>query len=62
MDSLNALKGLFRRYSDIARPLADLTKKEKGIAPWNQDCDESFIILKDALTTAPILIVPDWGK
>jgi len=56
----------FRRFikgfSGIAAPLTDLTKKEKGIQCWNEKCDESFESLKNSITSAPILIAPDWNK
>ena len=29
---------------------------------WNEKCDKAFIELKEVLTHAPILIMPDWTK
>ena len=47
-------------FSTIAAPLSDLTKKQ---APneivWKRDCQETFELLKRALTEAPVLVTPD---
>ena len=45
-------------YSDIARPLYDLTKAD---VKWNWDvnCEDAFATLKEKLTTAPVLAYPD---
>ena len=29
---------------------------------WNEKCDKAFIELKEILTRAPILVMPDWSK
>ena len=29
---------------------------------WNEKCDKAFIELKEVLTRAPILVMPDWTK
>lgn len=44
-------------YADKARPLHKLTEKSVRFQ-WNDECQESFEILKDALITAPILSYP----
>lgn len=48
-------------FSKIALPLTDLTKKERTFQ-WTDKEEESFQKLKDALTTAPVLRVPDPSK
>ena len=64
--SFLGLLQFFRRFipkfSGIAAPLTDLTKKEKGIGHWDEICDEAFQKLKDAMIQAPILVAPDWRK
>ena len=64
--SFLGLLQFFRRFipkfSAIAAPLTNLTKKEMGIGKWNEKCDEAFQKLKDAIVQAPILVAPDWKK
>ncbi|CAC5363264.1 Retrovirus-related Pol polyprotein from transposon 297 [Mytilus coruscus] len=47
-------------FSKIAKPLFDLTKKDKKFH-WNQDCEDSFLELKNKLMSAPILAFPQVG-
>ena len=50
-----------RDFSSIAAPLHELTKK--GIPfSWGTTQDEAFTILKDKLTHAPLLQLPDFNK
>ena len=42
------------RFSDIARPLTQLTQKNEGFN-WTTECDKCFHMLKDYLQEAPIL-------
>ena len=49
------------RFSDIARPLSKLTRKDTNFI-WSTECQEAFQMLKDALTKSPILIYPDPEK
>ena len=58
------LSGYYRRfipnYSTIALPLSERTKKnhpDKVI--WNDTCEKAFTILKDRLSTYPIVVIPD---
>ena len=44
-------------FAKNARPLHRLTDKNM-IFKWNTECDESFKILKECLTTSPILKYP----
>ena len=62
--SFLGLAGYYRRFikdfSRIARPMTQLTRK--GVKfEWTQKCEESFLLLKELLTTAPILITPERG-
>ena len=46
------------RFSDISRPLTQLTRKNEGFN-WSTECDKCFHMLKDYLQEAPILRYPD---
>jgi len=50
-----------RRYSRLASPLFELTKKDVAFV-WNQDCQRAFDDLKRALMEAPILVRPDFKE
>ena len=50
-------------FSSIATPFSDLTRKSMPKqVKWNEKCDKAFIELKEILTRAPILVMPDWTK
>lgn len=55
------LANYYRRFvpnfSGLARPLTDLTSKNKDYQ-WNEEAQQSFQFLKDALCAAPILAFP----
>lgn len=59
------LTGWYRKfiphYADIARPLVDLTKKNAKYE-WTEEHEKSFRVLRDALTSAPVLRAPDPSK
>ena len=63
--SFLGLAGYYREYidafSEIAEPMFNLTRKEVPF-DWTEDCEEAFMILKDKLTSAPILAYPDQTK
>lgn len=48
-------------YSKTARPLFVLCKKDTPFV-WNGACKQAFDSLKKALTTAPVLIFPDFKE
>ena len=56
--------GFYRRFikdfSKISKPLTNLLQKDVPFS-FNEDCVESFNILKNALTSAPIIQPPDWN-
>lgn len=49
------------RFSDIARPLTNLTKKEESFQ-WTKTCQAAYDMLRTALTEEPILKYPDTEK
>ena len=50
-----------RGFSEIARPLTDLTRAAKEF-DWKEPQQSAFIRLKMALATAPILLLPDFDR
>ncbi|GJX09321.1 reverse transcriptase domain-containing protein [Tanacetum coccineum] len=56
--------GFYRRFiqdfSKIARPMTHLLEKETPFV-FSKDCIDAFQTLKNKLTKAPILLVPDWN-
>nr|GEX34944.1 uncharacterized protein [Tanacetum cinerariifolium] len=56
--------GFYRRFiqdfSKIARPMTHLLEKETPFV-FSKDCIDAFNTLKQKLTEAPILVVPDWN-
>jgi hypothetical protein len=58
------LTGYYRRfikaYAQLAGPLTDLLKKDAFM--WNHVADTSFNKLKQAITSAPVLRLPDFSQ
>ena len=63
--SFLGLSGFYRRfikdYAKIAAPLTDLLKKDSKYS-WEEEQQKAFQKLKSALTSAPILVLPDFTK
>ena len=64
--SFLGLLQFFRRFipkfSEVAAPMTNLTKKDQGIEKWDEKCDKASEKLKEAITNVPILVSPDWSK
>ena len=48
-------------FSKVAKPLTELLKKDKKFE-WTPQCEHSFQELKRRLTSAPVLLPPDFSK
>ncbi|KAK9110556.1 hypothetical protein Sjap_018616 [Stephania japonica] len=63
--SFLGLAGYYRRFvqdfSKIAAPMTKLIKKNAKF-DWNEECEHAFNTLKQKLTTAPVLALPETGK
>jgi transposase InsO family protein len=62
LQSFLGFANFYRRFiagfSHHARPLFDLTKKDVKFE-WNREQEEAFVNLKAAVTSAPVLVLPD---
>jgi len=63
--SFVGLAGYYRRFiegfSKIVAPLSQLTRKDQPFA-WTDRCENSFQELKQKLTSAPVLVIPDTSR
>jgi hypothetical protein len=57
----NFYRRFIRHFSEIAKPLNDLLKKDHKFE-WTNDCQKSFEELKKRFTEEPVLIMPDQTK
>jgi len=57
----NFYRRFVKNYSALARPLFDLTKKDT-LFLWGTAQADTFAALQNALTTSPVLLLPDYGK
>lgn len=57
----NYYRRFVENFAFIARPLHNLTKKNIKFS-WDSKCNDAFNILKEKLTTAPVLLHPDVQK
>ena len=63
--SFLGLVGYYRRFvqnfSKIVKPLTNQLKKEVKFE-WAPECEEAFQVLKEKLTSVPILTLPDGSE
>lgn len=57
----NFYRRFIKNYSDIAKPLIDLTRKDTAFN-WTKEADSSFKLFKELFTTAPVLMHFDPDK
>src|SRR5271156_1526994 len=57
----NFYRRFIAHYSDLARPLNDLTKKNKKF-DGTTECQIAFDLLKKKFTEEPVLLLPDHSK
>ena len=50
-----------RGFSQLAKPLTDLTREKTGWQ-WDKREEQSFLALKVAMATAPVLRLPDFER
>ncbi|KAF8105831.1 hypothetical protein N665_0154s0001 [Sinapis alba] len=60
--SFFGVAGYYRKFvkgfASLAQPMTQLTGKDVKFV-WSEECDKCFSILKDMLTSAPILVLPE---
>ena len=57
----NFYRAFIKNFSDIARPLNNLTCKNEQFI-WLNKCDDAFLHLKEVCSNYPVLHTPDWSK
>ena len=57
----NYFRKYIRGYGPVTAPISDLRKKDAEFI-WTPACDEAMVYLKNALTQAPLLAVPDFSE
>ena len=57
----NYYRPFTKDFATIAKPLHQTTEQKKPFN-WTSECEQAFVKLKNFLTTAPILALPDWNK
>ena len=58
---VNYYRGYIANFSEIAKPLLELLKKDKPYT-WSPQCESAFKLLKTKLAEYPVLRYPDFSK
>ena len=61
LDLASYCRRFVENFPKVAKPLTELLKKYKKFE-WSPECEYSFQELKRRLTSAPILVPPDFTK
>jgi len=57
----NFYRAFIKNFSDIARPLNDLTCKNEQFL-WSKERNDAFLRLKEVCSNYPVLHTPNWSK
>jgi hypothetical protein len=55
----NYFRKFIKRYAQVVHPMTDLLKSNIAFR-WSTSCQAAFDKVKELLTTAPVLTLPDW--
>jgi transposase InsO family protein len=58
----NYYRKFIKDYAKLARNLESICGSNKDKLVWSEECDNSFQRMKEALSTTPILVYPDFQK
>eukprot|EP00731_Ephydatia_muelleri_P006479 Em0003g727a len=58
----NYSRRFIRNFAEVARPLHRLTERSASVFQWTIPCQESFNLLRELLSSPPILSYPDFKK
>ena len=59
LGTTNYFRCFIRRYAEVVRPLNNWLKADTAFV-LSEDCQAAFTKVKQLLTTAPVLVLPDW--
>ena len=61
LEFANFYQKFIHHYSELARPLHELMKKDKKWN-WTEECQKAFNLLREKFTSALVLRIPDSSK
>lgn len=59
LGTTNYFRRFVRKYAEIVRPLTNLLRHDAAFV-WSSACQTAFDRIKELLTSAPVLALPDW--